>query len=187
MKNKFLSLNSILVILVLFIVNNYLFSQTKFTEQKAGNVIYMAVPNYLVKTKDLNDSAILQYMNSTKEAYLVVLDDSKEELEVLGKKFETVSEFQTSIAKPLVEGLKNSKETPKKIFEIDNKKYCQTTLSGTFTSSSGTEFEITYLITCVETPENFYQILCWSTNEFYAGLIADFEQISKSLKEGACK
>lgn len=187
MKNKFLSLNSILVTLVLCIANNYLFAQTKFTEQKGGNIIYLSVPSYLVKTKDLNDSAILQYMNSSKEAYLVVIDDSKTELETLGTKFETVSDFHESTSKSLISGLKNPVETERKTFKIGDSNYSQSKLSGLFTSSSGSEFDIIYLTTYVETANHFYQILCWSTKTFYDGLAADFDKISKSLKESDCK
>ena len=183
MRNKY----SILIILAIFLANYSIFAQTKFTEQKAGNIIYMSIPSYLVKTKDLNDSAILQYMNSTKEAYLVVLDDSKAELESLGKKYEGPAEFHQSIVKPLAEGLKNGKETAKKNFQVGTTKFSQSTLSGLFTSSSGSEFDIIYLVTCLETPDNFYQILCWSTKEFYDGLAADFDKISRSLKESDCK
>jgi hypothetical protein len=104
-------------------VNNPLLSQTIFTEQKGGNIIYLSVPSYLVKTKDLNDSAILQYMNSSKEAYLIVIDDSKAELETLGTKFETVSDFHESTSKSLKSSLKNPIETERKTFKIGGSNY----------------------------------------------------------------
>ncbi|MES2795907.1 MAG: hypothetical protein V4683_08080 [Bacteroidota bacterium] len=175
------------MLLIILFSNNYLNAQENFSEKKAGNVIYLSMPNYLLKTNTLNDSAILQYMNASKEAYVIVIDDSKAELESLGSKYESISDFHYSTSKKLIEGLKNAKETNKKTFKIGTSNYSQSLLTGLFTSSSGTEIGISYLLTYIETSEHYYQILCWSTKEFYASLESDFAKISTSLKEGNCK
>ncbi len=171
--------------IILFNGKNLL-AQENFKEQKAGNTIFLQLPNYLVKTNTLNDDAILQYLNSAKEAYVIVIDDSKKQLEELGSKYENVTDFHENISKSLIESLKEPQESKKNTFTIGENKYSQSTLKGTFTNSDQKEVGITYLLTYIETAENYYQILCWSTTALYPKLEADYLKITKTFREGNC-
>lgn len=163
------------------------FAQENFTEQKAGNTIFLSIPNYLVKTRSLNDDATLQYMNAKKEAYVIVIDDSKKQLEELGTKYDGIEDFHEGVSKELITSLKNPVESGKKTFLVGKNKYSQSVLNGKFTNSSEKEVGITYLLTYVETDENYYQILCWSTAELFPKLEVDYLKIVKTLREGDCK
>jgi ribosomal protein L13 len=182
----YIKLNKTCLFTFFLLINFGLFSQTKFTTKKAGNTITFSVPNYLVKTNTLNDAAILQYMNASKEAYVIVIDDSKSDLELAGSKFEDIKEFHDSVSEKLKSTLKEINESELNIFEKEGKNYCQSVITGMITTSESQEIEITYLLTYLETEENYYQILCWSTTENFPKMETDYRKISLSLVEQRC-
>jgi lipopolysaccharide export LptBFGC system permease protein LptF len=181
------SIRNLAVFAIFWSVSFVTLAQENYTEQKAGNTIFLSIPNYFVKTTSLNDDATLQYMNAKKEAYVIVIDDSKKLLEDLGTKYDGVADFHDGVSKELIAGLKNPVESERKSFMVGKNKYSQSVLNGQFTNSSEKEMGITYLLTYVETDENFYQILCWSTAELYSKLEPDYLKIVKTLREGDCK
>lgn len=99
------------------------FSQTKFIEQKAGHIIYM------VKTTDLNDVASMQYMNKTKETYVVVIEDAKEDLEVDGTKYANLKEFHDSVIESLTSEDPKAKESKPMEIQQNGNKFYQTHLN----------------------------------------------------------
>jgi hypothetical protein len=159
------------------------YSQTKFTEQKAGHIYHVSVPDYMTKTVTLNDVATMQYINSAKNAYLVIIDDSKEELEMKGIKFATLKDFHDDNIKHLRTEENESVETKATEFEISGNKFYQTELGVNFKEKDNLEVKITYLITYVETKGYYYQILCWSLSPEYKNLYADFKKIAASIKD----
>ena len=58
--------------------------QASFLEKEIGNVYHVSIPDYMTKTYKLNDAASLQYLNASKETYVIVIEDSKDELTDLG-------------------------------------------------------------------------------------------------------
>ena len=58
-----------------------------FSVKKGGNCFTMDIPEYLTRTFDLNDAASLQYQNTSKSVYVIVIEDDKAQLESLGIKF----------------------------------------------------------------------------------------------------
>lgn len=159
------------------------YSQTKFTEQKAGHIYHVSVPDYMTKTVTLNDVATMQYINSAKNAYLVIIDDSKEELEMKGIKFASLKDFHDDNIKHLRTEENESVETKATEFEANGNKFYQTELGVNFKEADNVEVKITYLITYVETKSYYYQILCWSLSSEYKNLYADFKKIAASIKD----
>ncbi|RYU92804.1 hypothetical protein [Emticicia agri] len=159
------------------------YSQTKFTEQKAGHVYHVSIPDYMTKSVTLNDVATMQYINSAKNAYLVIIDDSKEELEMKGIKFASLKEFHDDNIKHL-KGEENDPVESKGVeFEANGNKFYQSELSVNFKEKDDLEVKITYLITYVETKGYYYQILCWSLTPEYKNLLADFKKIAASIRD----
>lgn len=68
-------------------------AQTVFAEQKVGHVFYLSLPTYLAKTTELNDAAALQCMNAAKEAYIIVIEDSKADLVLAKSTFTGAKDF----------------------------------------------------------------------------------------------
>lgn len=159
------------------------YSQTKFTEKKAGHVYSVSVPDYMTKTVTLNDVATMQYINSAKNAYLVVIDDSKEELEMKGIKFASLKDFHDDNIKHLKGEENEPVESSPVEFEANGNKFYQTELNVNFKEKDNLEVKITYLITYVETKGYYYQILCWSLSPEYKNLTADFKKIAASIRD----
>lgn len=109
------------------------FSQTKFIEQKAGHIIYM------VKKTDLNDVASMQYMNKTKVAYVVVMEDAKEDLEVDGTKYANLKEFHDSVIESLTSEDPKTKESKPMEFQQNGNKFYQTHLNVILQMEDGKE------------------------------------------------
>lgn len=173
----------VLMTLLLNITMVRAYSQTKFTEQKAGHVYHVAVPDYMTKTVTLNDVATMQYINSAKNAYLVIIDDSKENLEMKGIKFVSLKDFHDDNIKHLKAEENDPVESDAVEFEANGNKFYQTELNVNFKEKDNLEVKITYLITYVETKEHYYQILCWSLTPEYKNLLADFKKIAASIRD----
>lgn len=159
------------------------FSQTKFVEQKAGHIIYMSLPDYMTKTTDLNDVASMQYMNKAKEAYVVVIEDSKEDLEAEGTKYASLKDFHDSVIESLISEDPKAKESKPTEFQQNGNKFYQSDLNATLQTEDGKEIKVTYLVTYVESKTHYYQILCWTLAGSYKDLVGDFKKISTSIRD----
>lgn len=149
-----------------------------FSTQKGGHCYTLDLPNYLLKTFDLNDVATLQYMNTAKEAYVIVIEDSKEELNYYRMVMNGPTEFLEFFLKDYKVGAKKRKVSPVTTFAANGNNHAQVELTWT-------EDKLNYamLITVAETPTHFYKIICWSLDSNYNSLKPDFLTISKSLKD----
>jgi hypothetical protein len=159
------------------------FSQTKFVEQKAGHIIYMSLPEYMVKATDLYDVASMQYMNKAKEAYIVVIEDSKEDLEVGGTKYASLKDFHDSSIESLKSEDPKSQESKPTEFQQNGNKFYQTDFSTTLQTEDGKAIKVTYLVTYVESEKYYYQILCWTSANNYKDLVDDFKKTVATIRD----
>jgi hypothetical protein len=159
------------------------FSQTKFVEQKAGHVIYMSVPDYMVKTSSLNDVASMQYMNKVKEAYVVVIEDAKEDLEAEGTKYANLKDFHDSVIESLKSEDPKAQESKPTEFQQNGNKFYQTELNATLQTEDGKEIKVTYLVTYIESKTHYYQILCWTLANNYKDLVGDFKKTAATIRD----
>lgn len=154
------------------------YAQPNFSEQKGGHVYSMAIPNYMIKTFELNDDASLQYINEAKEAYVVVIDDDKQQLESLGISFGNPSEFLDFFVNDYKTDASKRKLSKTKTFSNNGHHFAQAELEW---EDEGTGYYM--LITAVETKGHFYKVLCWTTAEHKKTLREDYLAIAKSLKD----
>ncbi len=171
-----------LIIIVVFSVIPS-FSQNKFIEQKAGHIIYMSLPEYMVKTTNLNDVASMQYMSKTKEAYVVVIEDAKEDLEADGTKYANLKEFHDYVIESLISEDPKAQESKPTEFQQNGNKFYQTDLNATLQTEDGKEIKVTYLITYVESKTHYYQVLCWTLAKNYNDLVSDFKKIASTIRD----
>ena len=162
-------------LVILFSSNS--FSQN-FTTKNGGNCYTLEVPNYMTKTYDLNDVATLQYKNTLKEAYSIVIEDSKDELNALGIIFENSTEFLENFTKDYQ--VDQIDRTLSETIEFQSNGQSHAQVEMTWSTENGTFY---MLITSVETEAHFYKILCWTLLENKEKLKNDFLTISKSLKD----
>lgn len=166
------------VTLSLFILLTLSGYSATYTPQKGGNCYTLDMPDYMVRTYKLNDVASLQYQNISKEAYTIVIGDSKEQLAEIGVKFIDSKDFLKGFTDTYMADAKNRKLSESTEFESNGNKHAQSELTWT-TEDAGYYM----LITVVESKENFYKILCWTISENKEILKNDFIRISKSLKD----
>lgn len=162
--------------ILLVIVTFNSFSQN-LSAKNGGNCYTLDLPNYMVKTFDLNDVATLQYKNVLKEAYTVVIEDSKEELTSLAMIFQNPKEFLENF---INDYRATSNRILSEIVEFESNGHPHAQVEMTWNDEDGDFF---MLITSVETEGHFYKILCWTFLEYKDVLKNDYLLISKSLKE----
>lgn len=167
----------IYIILFSLIVTSKSYSQ-KFSTEKGGNCFSLEIPNYLTKTYDLNDVASLQYNNTLKEAYVIVIEDSKDELKTLGMLFINSNDFLENFIKDYQIESKNRTISEISEFESNGNGHSQVEMTWSAENSG-----IYMLITSVETNHHFYKILCWTLLEYKDNFKDDYLTISKSLRD----
>jgi hypothetical protein len=153
------------------------FSQS-FTAKQGGHCFTLELPEYLTKTWDLNDVASLQYQNTMKDVYVVVIEDDKEQLESLGMKFTGPREFLDNFTKDYQKESKKRKLFEVSEFELNGNKLAQVEMSW-----KEDDIDFYMLITSVESPKHFYKILCWTTVQNSDKYMVDFKTIARSLKD----
>jgi hypothetical protein len=164
-----------LIFITLFVSGN---SFGQLTTQKGGHSYTLDIPNYMVKTYELNDVATLQYMNAGKEAYVVVIEDSKDQLQSAGLKYVNAKDFLEFFLKDY-----NNDAAERKIGKINEfASNANNVAQAEFTwkDDKTSYFMIT---TAVESKTHFYKILTWTIGANKDRLHDDFLAIAKSLKD----
>lgn len=149
-----------------------------FSPQKGGNCYTLDIPDYMTRTFQLNDAASLQYQNINKEAYCIVIEDSKEHLSALGIKFVDAKDFLDNFLSSYMVDVADRNVSKNVNFNSNGNSHSQAEL--TWSNDDGSYY---MLITSVETKYYFYKILCWIIAENKKLLKDDFIKISKSLKD----
>jgi len=167
---------AITALLVVIAANQLIAQEKGFTNKKIGNIIYVDVPDYMTKTFGLNDVAKVQYANAEKEAYTIIIEEDKEDIKSAGGGFANPQEyFQFFMGSFGIDSIKIISEEPAK--------------SGKFQAYQGQvdgrvqEMNLFYLITIIESPTHFYNVISWTLFENKDKLINDFKKIASSLKE----
>lgn len=171
--------NGILFVAAFFLFTFAAMSQ-KLQTQSAGNCFTIDVPLYMTKTYDLNDAATIQYQNTNKEAYMIVIEDDKEQLNYLGMKFIDSKDFLEDFVKEYNIEAKDRKVSEITQFTNNGNGHSQAEMSW---QSDEDDTRFAMLITVVETKKHFYKIMCWSIQPNYKNLKADYLEVSKSLKD----
>jgi len=151
----------------------------KFTAQKGGHCYTLDIPDYMIRTYNLNDVASLQYQNVQREAYTIVIEDSKHHLESLGIKYSDAKDFLEDFVQNYKIEEQNRRQSPIQEFTNNNNKHAQTELE--WIDEAGYSFFM--LITVAETKTHFYKIMSWTLQEYKERLKYDFQKIAKSLKD----
>lgn len=162
---------------LMFLSTSYFVRAQNFTEKKIGHIFYASVPDYMQETRGLNDAATFQFQSEIKQAYTMIIDDSKAGLLSVGIGFASPELYYRSI-----EGFYlNEGDAPASSVQrltINGKQAVQAQLTRRFDS-----VDLAYLITIVETDGYFYQIVSWTTTENSSSLLNDFKKIASSLHE----
>jgi hypothetical protein len=150
-----------------------------FTSVKVDSNYVLSIPDFMTATKELNDEASLQYMDAKSEAYIIVIDEPKEDfinafvstgqyndsLSIV----DNYSQIQLSLIKEKMTESMVHNQKPLKINGLDA---VQVEFTGKIADVT---FEIAYHITFIESSKNMYMIMSWT--------LKDYEQKFKPLYE----
>lgn len=153
-------------------------AQTAFNIQKGGHAYNIEVPEYMDRVYDLNSVASLQYMNTSKPAYVIVIEDSKAELKYYDIFFAGARDFLTEFLDTYNLDVENRELSPIIDFTVGGVRYSQVKMTWSEEVS-----DLFMLITVVETATHFYKILSWTHRDMMDELIDDFIRIAASLRE----
>lgn len=121
---------------------------------------------------ELNNEADLQMGNLFKEAYVVILSESKQDFDNIG--LQGHSDLTRSF---LREGLKNYQESQPVKLDIGGHSALRYRLNGSVDS-----IKIIYWHVTIETGGHFHQMLLWSLPSKFDGNEADFNSVIRSFK-----
>lgn len=164
---------------LLFLVTNA-FSQSLTKEIKIKRSFELTVPNYMNRTVGLNDVASLQFKNTVKDIYGVVIEDDKEELVLAELNYSSINEFVEETIKTFLEN-----ESSKKISSPLFKKNGEINFAEFDASYFDDELkvEVYYLFGIVETKSTFYKVLLWCGGSEKEKYKEEFRKILYSFKE----
>jgi len=152
------------------------YSKQQFSEttQKATDdhgYFELRVPSHWAKRNDLNEVAIFQMGNVRKEEYMIVIEDSFQELPgyTLAEYTElqnnalTEQDFKVSVVKPL---------------EINGNNSLQFKVSGVVENTN-----IDYLITYIEGKERYYLVMMWTLASKKSQVFPTFKAVMQTFTE----
>jgi|TARA_R110000868_G_scaffold146339_1_gene367123 hypothetical protein len=155
-------------------------SQTKFNQQKAGNIFEISVPDYMTRTIGLNDVATVQYKNNVKDIYTIVIEDSKEELKIADIFYSSLLEFQEEFEADFVKGEEKRTSTKPTLSTKNNINYIEYDVTY---YDKELNIEVYYLVGIVETKTHFYKVLSWTNILNKEKFKSDFQKILYSVKQ----
>lgn len=121
----------------------------------------------------LNENASLEYADENSELYAVVIDESKAKIISFGLDYDLETYMKIAGRALDSTGLYLNKS-----IKVGNFNALQTEIKANFRNK-----KVVYLLTCIETPKHFYQVLVWTLDDRYEGNKADMERMINSFKE----
>lgn len=130
------------------------------------------------KTYSLNDAASLQYLNAAKETYVIVIEDSKEQLLAVGSPFESPNEFLDHFKMSFADA--SSSLGTEKQLNINGNPAIQVEITKPFK-----DYNVYYLITVIEGDKHFYKMLAWTIESYKEQYQDDFKKVASSFRDNS--
>ena len=152
--------------------------ETVFTEVKVNNSYSISIPDYLQPCTDLHKDASLQYQNTEKEVYAIVIDEKKITIQNYNLDYDIDTYFKNIVSEGFVENIKDGKVSIPGREEINGNKALLADVTGKIEQNN-----VYYKLALVESPYEFYQILIWTKAENKDKMEADMVKMIESFKE----
>ena len=175
---------NILLLTILFITS----CQSGDTEKivTIENKYSISIPSFLVKAStELNEDASLQYLHTWKEFYVIVIDESKSEMQKALIDNNLTNEYSNDIegySDLLLDGFEEGLSIYNKSdiidTEINNMPAKLLAISGRIEG-----VDVYYSLAFIEEKERYYQIMAWTLLNKESKYKAQMKKIMNSLKE----
>lgn len=150
-----------------------------------GDKYSLSIPAFLTKVSNLNSDASLQYQHAWKEFYVIVIDETKEEMQQALVENDLTDYYENNIkgySKLVINGFQERLNNPYQSDLVDttvnNMPAKLTTLSGTVEG-----IDVFYSIGIYEGKDRYYQVLAWTLSRKKYSYKSKMEKILYSLKE----
>jgi hypothetical protein len=162
-------------------------ADSDFAPVKINDEYSVKLPDYMKKAESLNDEASLQFQNTFKETYIIVIDEPKEEfittfieLDQYDSSLSAVENYKLIQMKNLEEAMtRNFVSEPKKL-KIHGLDAIQVQMDGNIEAVPN---EIAYFLTFIEGRDKLYMMMAWTLRERKEKYSNTFESISKSFRQ----
>ncbi len=152
-----------------------------------GGIYSMGVPKYMSKATALNEEASLQYQNIFKEAYVIVIDEDKQQfIDALNG----VDAFDST--RTIVENYADTQMqlTTSAMTVKDRKEIKSLTINGLSAATTeldadveGVPASITYFLTFLEGPDRLYMIMAWTLADKKDEHRDTFNEMARTFKD----
>ncbi|OJJ14419.1 hypothetical protein BKI52_42305 [marine bacterium AO1-C] len=165
--------------------------ETDFQEIKIGNEYSLKIPKYLQKTDSLQtDAAVtLQYQNNAKQAYVIVLGETKgdsaeviKDIKGYNDKLSIVQNYRDFRIKYTKDVIKVTKEYPPKSLKINGLDAEIVNIDGVI-DHQGKEGPIAYSMAFIEGKDKMYSVMAWTSLKQRAHFEDTFQKILTSFKQ----
>lgn len=145
----------------------------------------ISLPNFLSKSKTLNDDASLQYQNLLREFYVIVIDETKEEVHDLVNNDDNLFHISTDfdgykrlITENMSLAINFNKVTVEETTKINGMTAYVQSMEGNLQGH-----DIFYKIGLVEGKDHYYQIFVWTLLDKKSEYESIMDDILNSFKE----
>ncbi|KAB2807719.1 hypothetical protein [Phaeocystidibacter luteus] len=149
------------------------------------NGFSLTIPASMRESSDLNEDASLQYENMFDDIYVIVIEDTKEEMEaalsendLLDLYPNTLEGFTDLISESLVSSLSNVNQSPILDTTINSLDARIMTISGTYLDIDGY-----YYLGLFEGSDRYYQVMTWTSLDNKAEHTAKMKNMVYSMTE----
>lgn len=174
---------TILLLTILSIYSCQSSEERKIVE--IDNKYSVSIPSFLTKVIDLNEDASLQYQHAWKEFYVIIIDESKSELQKTlteNNLTDTYSNDVTGYSELLLNGFEEELSVSKKSKVLDtlvnNMPARLLTITGKVEG-----IDVFYSLAYIQGKERYYQIMSWTLLNKEYEYKDKMNQIIYSLKE----
>jgi hypothetical protein len=131
-------------------------AKPKWTERKVNELYSIFIYNSMVETKNLNESASLQYQDSSKQLYILIIDEEKKSLHDLDADYTLDAYFKFVVAN--MKGINEFASAEPVSLEINGLKAKQAIITGKTKNQ-----ELYYNLVVLESRTHLFQIVAWTT------------------------
>lgn len=160
-----------------------------FQEVKINGLYSMKLPDYLSEGFDLNDEASLQYQNTAKEVYVIVLDESKEDFVTMYKDiledYDSTKSAVDNYATKQMESIEENMETVTSKSTIRKSKVngCDARIIDVTGTQTGITDAMGFTVAFIEGKETLYMLMTWTFENTKGEYQDDMDKMVNSFRE----
>jgi hypothetical protein len=152
--------------------------ETVFNSVTINDNYSISIPEYLSPSTGMHQQASAQYENKEKEFYLLVIDESKADMQTYDLDYDIDTYYKNIVSKPFKDFIQGGKISIPGRQTINGAKALIADIEGEVNHT-----QIFYKLAVIETPNKFYQVVVWTRADQKEMYEKDMLAIIESLKE----